>query len=578
LGDTYVIECPLGRGGFGITYRGHHKTLYRTVAIKEFFPRDLADRDATTGELLVSSQVLEPFGRTKERFLREGRTLARFHNPNIVQITDIVEANNSAYLIMEYLSGATLKEYLRENGGKLPEDRVLSIAGALVHALTTIHEQQIFHLDIKPDNILVEPDGRIVLIDFGAAKQVSTLDGTQTTTTFAFTPKYAPLELISSQSIGPQTDIFEMGMLLYELLTGTVPPDALTRISRGEELWEPEGVREPFRSALRSALRLNRENRPQTVHAWWETFAPATPKPNRIPAIPPIPVVARPLPKPGMGKLPPLTLAVPLLLAGSLGTLLLVQQAVNSTKGASTTRTNNAVLGSAGVGNSSPTPTPVPPIDPVKSLLASGENAVLSLAKSRAYQGAKSQALKEGVLPKTRLEQITEEALRAEYQKRLTSAQYQQIFGETPPWNYARWNTELPRLTTAVYTSATTGANDGLTARQKAEQAKQAQREKERQAQIARAKRPTPQPSARPPARPSVAPSKRKPAFKPKATPKPKPKATPKPKPRQSDIEKIETILDTIERIEDWRNRPRGDNGNNGRGRGRGRGKPDDDD
>ncbi|MCT7976199.1 serine/threonine-protein kinase [Laspinema olomoucense] len=268
--DTYEIEYALGRGGFGITYRAHHIGLEQPVAIKEYYPQELAHRHSNNGGLTVPQNKTEMYQRWLTRFLREGRILAKLNHPSLVRVQDLFEERNTAYLVMELLSGKTLGQELDEQPGKkLDPQRVREIITSLVSALAATHQAGVYHLDLKPDNILLTPEGRIVLIDFGAAKQESATIG-PTRSTRAFTPDYAPPELIGNQAIGPESDIFELGMLLHQMLTGTLPPPALSRLIG--EPWEPQ-LEEPWQGLVASALPLQKNQRPNNISEWWNTAA-----------------------------------------------------------------------------------------------------------------------------------------------------------------------------------------------------------------------------------------------------------------------------------------------------------------
>jgi WD40 repeat protein len=268
--DTYEIEYALGRGGFGITYRAHHIGLEQPVAIKEYYPQELAHRHSNNGGLTVPQNKTEMYQRWLTRFLREGRILAKLNHPSLVRVQDLFEERNTAYLVMELLCGKTLGQELDEQPGKkLDPQRVREIITSLVSALAATHQAGVYHLDLKPDNILLTPEGRIVLIDFGAAKQESATLG-PTRSTRAFTPDYAPPELIGNQAIGPESDIFELGMLLHQMVTGTLPPPALSRLMG--EPWEPQ-LEEPWLSLVASALPLQKNQRPNNISDWWKTAA-----------------------------------------------------------------------------------------------------------------------------------------------------------------------------------------------------------------------------------------------------------------------------------------------------------------
>jgi serine/threonine protein kinase len=274
-GTDYRIEYAIGRGGFGITYRAMHNVLDRHVAIKEFFPHEYAQRDTTAYSLSVPRDAHETYTRGLERFIKEGRILARLHHPNVVPVHDLFEERGTAYLIMELIEGHTLKDEMRRHPeNRLPPDHVRGLMEQIVAALETVHRQDVYHLDIKPDNVLIGNNGRAILVDFGAARQ-----GFSSLNTQAFTMDYAPPEIFAGADVSPASDIYETGILVHEMLTGARPPNALQRM-HGQE-WVPVNMEEPWRSLIASALRLKKEERPQSIQVWWETaFPPARPLQN----------------------------------------------------------------------------------------------------------------------------------------------------------------------------------------------------------------------------------------------------------------------------------------------------------
>ena len=222
----YRISKVLGQGGFGITYQGVDTKLNRAVALKEFFPEGCW-REGTTvvsaGRWDNSSYI-----DAKQRFLQEGQTLGQFNHPGIVSVFYYFEQNNTAYMVMEYLKGKTLGDLLKSRGGKLPEADALDYIQIVGQALNVVHQAQMLHLDIKPDNIMLPEDGRAVLIDFGAARDFAGRNTTRFTT--LLTPGYAPLEQYGrSLKCADYTDVYALGATLYHLVTGRVPVSAIER-------------------------------------------------------------------------------------------------------------------------------------------------------------------------------------------------------------------------------------------------------------------------------------------------------------------------------------------------------------
>jgi serine/threonine protein kinase len=168
-GGDYRIDYPLGQGGFGMTYRGFDLNLERPVAIKEFYPQEYVQREGTTGRLTVPTSEADLYQRWLQRFEREGRILARLTHPGIVRVFSLFKERDTAYLVMELLRGGTLSDELKTQPEQcFSESRVVEIMEALVAALDTVHQEGVYHLDLKPDNVMVTGDGRIVLVDFGS--------------------------------------------------------------------------------------------------------------------------------------------------------------------------------------------------------------------------------------------------------------------------------------------------------------------------------------------------------------------------------------------------------------------------
>ena len=252
LKDRYLLGIALGQGGFGITYIGYDNVLNTKVAIKEFYPSDIAGRVSADGTVSAYTSADDEYGRGKERFLEEARTLAKFSDhPCIVGVKDCFEMNNTAYMVMEFLEGISLKEYLKRKGGRLSAEESISLLTPVMDALRAVHKMGIIHRDISPDNIFVTTDGRVRLIDFGAARQSI---GGQKSLSVMLKPGYAPEEQYRTRgNQGPWTDVYALTATLYRMITGSVPPDSLERVME-DTLEIPMNLPQYIQSALRIGL------------------------------------------------------------------------------------------------------------------------------------------------------------------------------------------------------------------------------------------------------------------------------------------------------------------------------------
>ena len=280
-GGKYRIEKVLGQGGFGITYLAEQTNLGRKVCIKEFFMKEYGERistpsgeaDATvlTGVTGVTSAAAAIMGRYREKFVKEARTIAKLDHPGIVRIHDVFEENGTAYYVMDYIEGDNLNDLVNK-AGPLSEERALFYIHQVADALNYIHGKSIMHLDVKPSNIIIQKsEDRVVLIDFGTAKQYD-LSGSQTSTTpVGLSAGYAPIELMKAegvQSFSPETDVYSLGATLYYLVTGQNPPEASDVLDDGlPEM--PDKLSSSLRNAIEAAMK-PRKLRPQSVGAFLE--------------------------------------------------------------------------------------------------------------------------------------------------------------------------------------------------------------------------------------------------------------------------------------------------------------------
>ena len=225
----YTIEAVLGHGGFGVTYLAHDTQLGTQVAIKEYLPQDIARRKGQTDVIAnADDQTVVTYRVGLKEFLKEGQALARFKHENIVRVLRFIEANGTAYMVMEYEKGRSLAHYLRHEGPCLDEPALLRIFLPILNGLHAVHEASLLHLDIKPENIYLREDSSPMLIDFGSARQA--LVGPGAHQAVALTPGYAPIEQYpNGGKRGPATDVYAIGASLYRCITGKRPVSSIER-------------------------------------------------------------------------------------------------------------------------------------------------------------------------------------------------------------------------------------------------------------------------------------------------------------------------------------------------------------
>ena len=270
--QEYRIESVLGVGGFGLTYLATDANLNLKVAIKEYLPDDIAARGADNSITPRSAATAETFDWGKRRFLDESRTVASFRHPNIVRVMRFFEANGTAYMVMEFVEGAALADWMKTHR-PLVQAQAAALIEPLLDGLEVVHKAGFLHRDIKPGNIYVRADGSPVLLDFGSARQRT---GDLTT---IVSPGFAPFEQYHEKgNQGPWSDIYALGGVLYWMITNRKPHDAAARVrtdtmpsalqvaDRG--LYRPE-----FLAAVDWALAPHEEQRPQSVAEWREALA-----------------------------------------------------------------------------------------------------------------------------------------------------------------------------------------------------------------------------------------------------------------------------------------------------------------
>jgi serine/threonine protein kinase len=277
--QEYRIIEILGTGSFGIVYKAENKYFSEIVALKEFLPLELACRSGKDSRVRpLSSENEKAYQWARSKFLQEAKTLRELgtsdQHPNIVHVRQFIEANDTAYMVMDFEEGRPLSELLEEHG-ILMEQELKGILHGLLNELGRVHEAAVLHRDIKPSNILIRSDGSPVLIDFGAARKDVT--GSDRSTIAVFSPAYAALEQICPiGSQGPWTDIYGFGATLYRATTGSTPITAAERLEGKDYVPVAKVVQEKYSpsllAAIDAALELYPETRPQSVFEWKEMF------------------------------------------------------------------------------------------------------------------------------------------------------------------------------------------------------------------------------------------------------------------------------------------------------------------
>lgn len=272
LHGTYKIESYLASGGFGNTYLAKNIEFDETYAIKEFFVKGVCQRDGNSTTISVSNaENTNSFEQQREKFKKEARRLRSLSNPHIVKVYDLFEENGTAYYVMDYVDGENLSARLKRTNAPLTESAVRNYLNQILDGLEAIHNEGMFHLDIKPANIMVDSHDVVKLIDFGASKQQSTVGGATMSTGISYTNGYAPSEQMaqSYDKFGPWTDFYALGATMYKLLTNQDPP-SVSDLSEDEtedkHLALPmSNVSEEMKKLVVWMLQVNRLKRPKNV-------------------------------------------------------------------------------------------------------------------------------------------------------------------------------------------------------------------------------------------------------------------------------------------------------------------------
>ena len=270
LREFELLEV-LGRGGFGITYRGWYPNLGVDVAIKEYMPSEFAVREPNGDVYPKTRQSEEWYRWGLDKFRKEAETLMRFNHPSIVRVLQYFEGHGTAYMVMEYLGGQTLFALLHEQK-TLSEARLQALLVPILDGLEQVHAAEYLHRDIKPGNIVFRDKDTPVLIDFGAAYAL-TAEHSRTVAAFEM-PGFSPIEQysVSGQNYGPWTDLYAVGAVLYRAMTELVPVGAPSRIERDELAPVARVAKRKYGKQLTGAvdwaLKLRAADRPQSIAQW----------------------------------------------------------------------------------------------------------------------------------------------------------------------------------------------------------------------------------------------------------------------------------------------------------------------
>ncbi len=273
---TYRVVRHLASGGFGNTYEAVDTQLGGSVAIKEFFPKQLCGRSSEGGTVtLLSTDCGELFTQLHTKFKKEATRIRRLNHPHIVRVLAYFEEQGTAFYAMDFLRGESLSARMKRTGRPLTETEVRRYLPQVLSALKEMHAKELWHLDLKPGNIMINERDEAVLIDFGASKQLRTEEGVSVSTSLscAYTPGYAPLELVDQnlEKFGPWTDLYSLGATLYNLLTGARPLSP-SHLIQGEQLTFPPSVSAAMQQLITWLMQPVMTKRPQSVgevEAWF---------------------------------------------------------------------------------------------------------------------------------------------------------------------------------------------------------------------------------------------------------------------------------------------------------------------
>lgn len=268
--DDYEIQRTLGGGGFSIVYLAQDQSTGKKVAIKEYIPFSICNRDLD-GEVTPAGEAeQEIFNHGRKSFIKEARMLSDLKHPNIVNVINFFQANGTVYMVMDYEQGTNLQSYIKKHKGHLSETFIRSVFPPLMEGLKYLHDTGLLHLDIKPGNVHLRPKGKPLLIDFGAVHSMK--DSRKKQYAQIVTPGFSPIEQyeLGRGYVGPWTDIYALGATMRACIEGGSPPTAMDR-SKKESVMKPAAVKfarnysQPLLKAIDWAMEMDQTLRPQKV-------------------------------------------------------------------------------------------------------------------------------------------------------------------------------------------------------------------------------------------------------------------------------------------------------------------------
>ncbi len=272
LAGKYLVGKVIGEGGFGITYLGFDLNLELVVAIKEFYPNGFVTRESNVSTMvsMYAGKNEADVNKWREGFINEAKNLAKFSNLNgIVEVRDFFNENGTAYIVMEYIDGITLKQYLKQNGGKISADNTFQMMEPVIRSLSKVHDAGMIHRDISPDNIMITKYGGMKLLDFGAAREFA--GNAEKSLSIMLKPGYAPEEQYRSRGKqGPWSDVYALTATIYKCITGVTPVESMERM-REDTLKSPKelgaNISDMQNAAIMQGMAVYAENRLQNMDA-----------------------------------------------------------------------------------------------------------------------------------------------------------------------------------------------------------------------------------------------------------------------------------------------------------------------